>query len=101
MTVAELGSRMSSREFSEWRQYAAEEPFGPLREDERAGVIASMLANPYRAKGRAAFVPSDFFHTLREPAPPPTPADLATKLRAWAATDKKKQARKARREKAR
>ena len=101
MTVAELGARMSSREFSEWRAFAAEEPFGPLREDERAGVIASMLANPYRAKGREGFTPEDFFPSLKAPAPPPTPEGLAAKLKAWAAADAKRRDRKPRKVKAR
>ena len=101
MTVAELGARMSSMEFSEWRAFAAEEPFGPLREDERAGVIASMLANPYRAKGREPFVPADFFPSLREPVPPPTLEGLAEKLKAWAATDAKRRKNRTRRVKAR
>lgn len=80
MTVAELGERMSSGEFAAWMDYAAEEPFGPLREDERAGVIAATLANPYREKGRKPFTPGDFFPELRGPEPPTPP--IRQKVRA-------------------
>ena len=83
MTVAELGRRMSSAEFSEWQQYALLEPFGPLREDERAGVVAAIVGNIARlfSKSRGeAFTPASFFPELREPEP--TPMNLGDKIRA-------------------
>lgn len=39
---------MDAREFAEWIAYDQIEPFGPTREDQRAGVIASAIVNLYR-----------------------------------------------------
>jgi hypothetical protein len=98
MTVAELGRRMSSAEFSEWQRYAALEPFGPLRDDERAGVVASVLANVYRPRGRDPFGPADFFIELAPPKAEPTVEELRAKLLAWGAADRqKRRGRKVRR----
>ena len=36
---------MTSREFSEWMAYAAVEPFGEIRADMRAALIAQQVAN--------------------------------------------------------
>ena len=65
--------------------YADLEPFGPKREDDRAGVIAAMIANVYRdtQKHPGYFTPGDFFDT--EPKPPPTVADREMQLRMFAA----------------
>jgi hypothetical protein len=48
MTVDDLLSNMSSREFSEWMAYYSIEPFGEDRIDIAAGLIASTLANIHR-----------------------------------------------------
>ena len=45
MTVGELDNRMSSREFAEWMVYSQIEPFGPAREDYRAALISTVVAN--------------------------------------------------------
>ena len=45
MTVSELDARMSSREFAEWMVYSQIEPFGPAREDYRAALISTVVAN--------------------------------------------------------
>jgi hypothetical protein len=46
---------LSYAEFLSWQLYAEREPFGPRREDERAGMIA-------KAAGHVAtFAPLDFF----------------------------------------
>ena len=49
MTVAELLSRTTSRELSEWMVYYELEPFGEERADLRAGIVASTVANVNRA----------------------------------------------------
>lgn len=36
---------MSSRELSEWMAFSSIEPFGEVREDYRAGLICSVIAN--------------------------------------------------------
>lgn len=56
MTVGELNRTMSSRELTEWMIYATIEPFGPAREDYRAALNASVVANCNGAKSQ----PDDF-----------------------------------------
>lgn len=83
MTVAELGVRMSSAEFTDWIAYAAREPFGPLQDDERAGQIAALVGNVALGMGksqRERYKPADFFPALKAAEPPPMP--LGQKLRA-------------------
>lgn len=50
---------MSSRELSEWMAFAQTEPFGDLRGDLQAAIVASTVANANRTK-RKAYKPSDF-----------------------------------------
>ena len=45
--------------------FAALEPFGPLRDDLRAGTAASAAANAWGGRTR----PEHFFDTLRPPRP--------------------------------
>ena len=51
MTVAELGVRMSSAEFSDWLEYARLEPFGPLADGATAAVVANALASFSKKRG--------------------------------------------------
>jgi hypothetical protein len=60
MTVGELCRRMSASEFHEWNEFDKFHPFGDERADDRMGVLASVMANIYRPKNRAAFKPRDF-----------------------------------------
>jgi hypothetical protein len=50
---------MDSRELSEWMAYERIEPFGEMRADLRAGIVASVVANANRTRGDA-FKPADF-----------------------------------------
>lgn len=68
MTVGELLARVSSRELSEWMEYARMEPFGEERADLRAGIIASTTANLYRKKGKKPLQPQDFMPKFGEAA---------------------------------
>lgn len=72
MPVVEAQARISSAEFAEWMAYAQLEPFGQGREDTRAGVIASLIANANRDtdKRSTPFGPEDFFPNLGEGAAP-------------------------------
>lgn len=54
MTVAELGRRMSSREFADWQTYSVIEPFGERRADQRAWLGVAALANANRDPKRPA-----------------------------------------------
>lgn len=48
--------------------YAQVEPFGPNRDDYRAGVAAATVANVFgRRKGEAPVQPIDFFPDLKGP----------------------------------
>jgi hypothetical protein len=60
MTVAELNSRMSAREFSEWMEYYQSEPFGPVRDNIHSGQITAMLFNANRRKGQRPMTAADF-----------------------------------------
>ncbi len=53
-------ANMSSRLFLEWIAYDRVEPFGPWREDIRAGIVASTVANVNRSKKTDAYTPNDF-----------------------------------------
>lgn len=91
MTVREAQERISSHEFAEWMAYANLEPFGPEREDQRAGVVAATLANINRdTKARPEpYSVEDFFPRYDTIIAPPEPAELPpekleNKLRNWA-----------------
>lgn len=55
-------SEMSTREFIEWATFYTKEPFGDLRGDIQAGIIASTIANANRnpKKRREMFKIMDF-----------------------------------------
>lgn len=60
MTVGQLDRTMSSRELTEWMIYYGIEPFGPAREDFRAALGASVVANCSGAKTQ----PDDFIRSF-------------------------------------
>lgn len=60
MTVRELLARIDSRELSEWMAYYELNPFGSVRTDLNAGVIAATIANVNRGKNGKTFQPADF-----------------------------------------
>lgn len=60
-----------------WQAYARLEPFGPLRDDLRAGTLASLIANQHR---KEPLQPHDFFPTLPDPRPKMTGGQLAQAL---------------------
>lgn len=64
---------MPATVFAEWVAYAQLEPFGPLREDLRAGLIVASNFNaaPFRGKNATWLEPKDFFASLRPPRPKP------------------------------
>jgi len=63
-----LLASLSSRQLAEWLAFAALEPFGPHREDQRAGVIAAAVLNSRfgRKAGDKTFKPDDLFPVLRD-----------------------------------
>lgn len=51
---------MSSRQLSEWVAYNQLEPFGEERDDLRAAIIASVIANALGGRKGKKFKPKDF-----------------------------------------
>lgn len=62
---------MSARTFVEWQAYCSIEPFGPVADYWRAGMIAAMIANVNRKKNQPPYKPEDFMPKgmLDEPTP--------------------------------
>lgn len=61
MTVADLDSRMSSSELTEWMAFERMTgPLGRYRQDIQAATIAAVIANANRGKGGRTFKVSDF-----------------------------------------
>ena len=67
MTVGELLSRVSSRELTEWQAYYGLEPFGEDRNDLRAGIVASTVANVFRKSGTQPYKAQDFMPQFGKP----------------------------------
>ena len=67
MTVRELLARIDSKELSEWMAYYEVNPFGSVRDDLQAGIIASTIANVNRGKNDKSFTPSDFMPYMDKP----------------------------------
>lgn len=69
MTVAELLSRISSQELSEWMAYEKHAgPLGAARGDIQAGIIAATIANANRSKKSSkVHKPSAFIPTWDKP----------------------------------
>lgn len=67
MTVRELLARIDSKELSEWMAYYELNPFGTVRDDLQAGIIASTIANVNRGKNDKSFTPSDFMPYMDKP----------------------------------
>jgi hypothetical protein len=68
-SVAELenGPRaLSARELDEWLIFWQLEPWGPIRDNMHAGLIASTIANVNRRKGSAPIRFSEFMLLDRE-----------------------------------
>lgn len=51
---------MTASELDGWVDFYAIEPFGVLRDNLHAGILASIVANALRPKGRPSVAPSDF-----------------------------------------
>lgn len=60
MTVAELLSRISSRELSQWIEFYQLEPLGNEASYYGSAVVASTVANVHRAKGSKAYKVEEF-----------------------------------------
>lgn len=76
--------RITAAQFREWLAYFELEPFGPAREDLRAGAIAAAVYNSSlgRKKGSRAIKPSDVFENLRVAQPKQTADQMAQRAKA-------------------
>lgn len=66
-TVRELLARIDSRELSEWMCFYTLEPFGDVRGDLQAGIVAATIANANSGKGSKTFQPADFMPLMDKP----------------------------------
>lgn len=82
-TVAEAKRRCTMREFVQWQAYYRLEPFGEERADLRNAIVACVIANAHRGKGRS-FRVRDFMPTF-DRRPQQTPQEMETVFRAFAA----------------
>lgn len=67
MTVAELLSRVSSRELTQWMIFYQTEPFGSEADLYGFAIVASTIANVHRGKGKKAYSPDDFMPKFKTP----------------------------------
>lgn len=89
MSVRRAQLEIDSAEFAEWMAYANLEPFGPVREDQRAGVVASIIANVNRDTSAHPdpFTVDEFFPRYEDVTAEEQTTDeerLKNKLTAWA-----------------
>jgi len=55
MSVRRAQNEIDSREFAQWQAFGQIEPFGEVRDDMRAAMIACTIANVFRGKNKAAY----------------------------------------------
>lgn len=85
MTVAELLERISSRELSEWMAFETLEPFGYVRDNMHAGIVAAAVVNMARdPKKSRAVGPGDFVIEPPDEKPPMTEKQVYNVFRTWA-----------------
>ena len=81
--MAELLEGITARELTEWMAYARLEPFGELRADLRAGIVAATTANVHRGRRQRPLKPEDFMpYAKAERARQRNHKSLSARLRA-------------------
>tara|TARA_R110000803_G_scaffold43701_3_gene93020 strand:+ start:8564 stop:8896 length:333 start_codon:yes stop_codon:yes gene_type:complete len=83
-TVAELQATMGIREFIEWAAYYKLNPFGPVRGDYQAALIASTVANANRSSKQRAPKLEDFLLKFGAVVRRASPESIAAKFRMFA-----------------
>ena len=83
-----LMGQLSSREFDEWMAYYGLEPFGELRGDLQAGIVASTMVNMLSGKDAKKLSPGDFvlFQQDQAEKKPRDAKELYAQFRSWAAS---------------
>lgn len=69
----------------EWQAFYELEPWGPVQEDLRAGIIASLFYNANRGKNKKPLHPEDFFPSLKHKRKAQSPDDIRQALIGWVA----------------
>jgi hypothetical protein len=59
-TIQELDNGMSSAEFSDWIEFYSMHPFGSERDNLHAAMLAALISNSNRAKGKPPAEVNDF-----------------------------------------
>lgn len=57
---------MSFNELRAWESYYLVEPWGQLRDNMHAGLVAAAVSNPHRRKGSRALTHKDFLLVAKE-----------------------------------
>lgn len=65
-SVDNLLENLTAKEFKEWMEFYAIEPFGENRQALNTGIIASVIANANRTKNSKVFKPQDFIPEFKE-----------------------------------
>lgn len=55
---------LDSQQLNDWMAYYSLEPFGYFEEWHHTALLATLTANPWRAKGQVPYKPSDFMPAL-------------------------------------
>ena len=84
VNVDEMLSELSNSQFAEWMAYWEIAPFGPLRDDLRAGTIAAAPYNTAfgRKNGSKLLSAKDFFDSLKSPKRIMSQGEMSINLRA-------------------
>lgn len=83
-------ARLSSSQFDEWMAFYGLEPFGEMRGDLQAGIVASTMVNLWSGKEQKKVNPGDFVlfrddgGRRTEDRKPKTSKELYQQFRSWA-----------------
>ena len=79
--MREAQCRCDAREFAEWMAFYRLEPWGEQRGDLRIGILAAVVANMFRKKGRRALQPVDFMPKFEKKWLPMTTGEMYDKFK--------------------
>lgn len=84
-THEELLDSMSGRELAEWMAFYQVEPFGDVRGDLQAGIVASTLANVYRDRKKKPkpYNPEEFMPKFERPKRAPNWGAVQRHMMRW------------------
>jgi len=80
---------MTAAECDEWAEFASVEPFGSIRDNLHAGIIASLIINVLRGKNSRMVSPTDFLLVTSSERQRRSLSDGIKRLRVLAGTPQK------------